>query len=388
MNKKIALINGRVIRNGEIQKRNIIIENGRIVKITPLEITNFDGELLNLDGKLLSPGFIDIHTHGGFNVDINHANVEDLVHLSKKFATQGTTSFLMSIVTDEDENVLACINSFNAYRETKQSGADIFGIHLEGPYLSHDYRGSMPEHLLVGYNHEQLTKFQSAAKGAIKYITVAPEVDKVIEHIPDILALGIKVSIGHSGATYNEAKLAIEAGAQCCTHTFNAMRLFHQHEPAIMGAVLESDDCYCEAICDGRHLHPGTVRMLLNSKGWNRVIAITDSIMAAGLPDGNYKLGVNDIVVKNGDAKLAYADVRAGSTLTTVQALCNIMAYTGEPVTKVIQLLTENPAKLFNIYDEVGSIDVGKLANLVVLDDEYEVIKTIVKGNVVYSKEI
>ncbi|MDO4432185.1 MAG: N-acetylglucosamine-6-phosphate deacetylase [Aerococcaceae bacterium] len=381
---RLALINGQVIRNGELQQRQVIIENERIVKITPDSLDNFDGEIIDVQGKIVSPGFIDIHTHGGFNVDINHASAEDLSHLSKQFATQGTTSFLMSIVTDEDANVLNCIESYHQFKTKDLTGADIMGIHLEGPYLSQEYRGSMPEHLIVPYNHEQLTKFQEAAKGAIKYVTVAPEVEGIVEHIPDIVEKGIKVSIGHSGATYAIAKQAIEVGAQCCTHTFNAMRLFHQHEPAIMGAVLESEQCYCEAICDGRHLHPGTVRMLLQTKGWDRVVAITDSIMAAGLPDGKYKLGVNDIVVVNGDAKLAYADVRAGSTLTTGQALRNIMNYTGAPVTKVSKLLTENPAKLFDMFDEVGSIDVGKLANIVILDQDYQVVQTIVKGKSVF----
>lgn len=193
------------------------------------------------------------------------------------------------------------------------------------------------------------------------------------------------VSIGHSGASFDVASEALSKGVQCCTHTFNAMRLFHQHEPAIMGAVLNDRDCYCEAICDGLHLHPGTVNMLLNTKGWDRVIAITDSIMAAGLPDGQYQLGANKITVIDGDAKLLHENVRAGSTLTMCQALKNIMKFTNAPVEKAIKLMSENPAKMLGIYDKVGSLDIGKLANIVILDKEFHVESTFVRGKKVFS---
>ena len=162
------------------------------------------------------------------------------------------------------------------------------------------------------------------------------------------------------------------------------MRLFHQHEPAIMGAALESD-CWCEAICDGRHLHPGTVRMLIKCKGLDRVIAVTDSIMAAGLPDGAYKLGVNDVVVVDGDAKLADTGVRAGSTLTTGQALRNLVAFTGRPAEDVLPLLTENPAAALRIADRKGVIAPGMDADLVLLTSDLGIAGTVVGGERVYA---
>ena len=216
----------------------------------------------------------------------------------------------------------------------------------------------------------------------IAYITVSPEVPGVIEMIAQI-ADDIPVAIGHSGADYATAMRAIESGARCITHTFNAMRLFHQHEPAIMGAALESD-CYCEAICDGRHLHPGTVRMLLKCKGDERVMAVTDSIMAAGLPDGAYKLGVNDVVVVDGDAKLADTGVRAGSTLTTGQALRNLVRFTGRPAEDMLPLLTQNPARALRIDERKGTLEIGKDADIVLLDDTLRVCATIAGGAVVY----
>lgn len=253
------------------------------------------------------------------------------------------------------------------------------GIHLEGPFLAKEYKGAMPEHLLLPADIELLKAYQEAARGDIKYITVSPEVAGVPDNIHNMIQMGMTVALGHSGADYDSTMKCFCAGAKGITHTFNAMRLMHQHEPAIAGAALESD-AYCEAICDGRHLHPGTVRILLKVKGLDRVVAVTDSIMATGLPDGNYKLGVNDVVVVDGDAKLLHGGARAGSTLTTIQALKNILEFTKRPLEEVIVLFTKNPAELIGVYEQRGSIDVGKYADLIVLDEHLNVMDTFVKG--------
>ena len=228
--------------------------------------------------------------------------------------------------------------------EGPTGGAAVLGIHLEGPFLSPQYKGAMPESLLRKGDAGWVRRCQQQAGGRIRYITVAPEVEGVPELIR-ALHDEIPIAIGHSGADYATARQAIADGARACTHTFNGMRLFHQHEPAIMGAVLASPDVYCEAICDGRHLHPGTVEMLLRCKGLDRVVAITDSIQAAGLPDGNYKLGVNDVVVKDGDAQLANGGGRAGSTLTMDRALRNLTKFTSFTLEQLIPLLTEKPRR-------------------------------------------
>lgn len=212
-------------------------------------------------------------------------------------------------------------------------------------------------------------------------MTVSPEVDGVLDLIPALKKHGIVAAIGHSGADYATAMEALRRGARACTHTGNAMRLLHQHEPAVWGAALESD-IYCEVICDGRHLHPGTVRLIVKTKGVGKVVAVTDSIMAAGLPDGNYHLGVNEVVVEGGDAKLASTGVRAGSTLTQDDALRNLLSFTGLSLEEIIPMLTENPARLIGIYDSKGSIADGKDADLVMLDGENGVAGVIVGGAV------
>ncbi len=237
----------------------------------------------------------------------------------------------------------------------------------------------MPEHLLQSNNLPLVRHYQELAEGSIRYLTLSPELPGAVEMIPALKELGITVAIGHSGATYDQAMAAVSAGAMAVTHMGNAMRLLHQHEPAIFGAALESD-LYCEVICDGRHLHPGTVRILLKAKGLDRVVAITDSIMAAGLPDGRYHLGVNDVVVEKGDAKLASDGTRAGSTLTQDTALRNLLAYTGRPLEEILPLLTENPARLVGVFDRKGSIAEGKDADLVLLDEQNQVDTVFLRG--------
>ena len=378
--KRTLFTNGKVYVDGQFQDTDLLVQDGRVA--------GFSGkadEVVDLGGKLLIPGFLDLHTHGGDGVDVNAATAGDMAKIGRFFAKNGTTGWLCSILTDTPEQTLWCIDQAKAAMTAPITGAQLMGIHLEGPFLCSAYKGAMPEHLLRKGDPALFRQYQQAAEGAVRYITVSPEVEGVVDMIREISG-STTVAIGHSGADYETSCAAIDAGAQACTHTFNAMGLFHQHRPGIMGAVLERPVC-CEAICDGRHLHPGSVRMLLACKGWDRVVAVTDSIQAAGLPDGHYKLGVNDVVVEDGDAKLASNGVRAGSTLTTGQALKNLVKFTGESVEKVLPLLTANPARLIGMDHRKGSIAPGKDADLVVLDQDLNVTATYVAGVNVYAGE-
>ena len=373
------IVNGKVFLDGSFQEKTIGVEGG-CIRILPKDGALEEGaKVYDAEGKKVVPGFLDIHTHGAVGVDVNAATAEELGKIGHFMATQGTTSWLCSVLTDTKEQTLWCIDEFKKHKKLENDGADLLGIHLEGPFLAKEFKGAMREHLLRDADVELLKEYQEAAEGNIRYLTVSPEIEGIVDAIPAVRDLGIVVAIGHSGADYDTSMKAIENGAASCTHIFNAMKLLHQHFPAIMGAAMESD-IYCEAICDGRHLHPGVVRLLIKTKGLDRVVAITDSIMAAGLPDGNYKLGVNDVVVVDGDAKLASNGVRAGSTLTTGQALKNIMKFTGRPIEEVLQLLTVNPAKLIGVFDKKGSIADGKDADLVILDEENNVKDTFVRG--------
>ncbi len=380
--EQLLFTNGRVYRDGQFRREDVLAEDG---KLSFPSVPPEGCRVVDLKGAMLVPGFLDLHTHGGDNVDVNAATAEDFAQISRFFARNGTTGWLCSILTDTEEQTLWSIGQAREAMAAPIAGARLLGIHLEGPFLSPEYKGAMPEHLLKKGDAALFRRYQQAAGGTVRYLTVAPEVEGVVDMIREISG-EVAVAIGHSGADYETAIRAIDAGARACTHTFNAMGLFHQHRPSIMGAVLERP-VYCEAICDGRHLHPGTVRMLLACKGWDRVAAVTDSIQAAGLPDGRYKLGVNDVVVEDGDAKLASNGVRAGSTLTTGQALKNLAAFTGQPVERVLPLLTLNPARLIGMEERKGSIAPGKDADLVVLDDQLNVKQTYVSGVCVYAGE-
>jgi N-acetylglucosamine-6-phosphate deacetylase len=376
---KTLFRNGRFYINGSFVLGDLLAEDGVIREIA--EVHNGDVAVVyDMEGKLVVPGFIDIHTHGAAGVDVNTATAEDYETICRFFAAQGTTAWLGSVLTDTREQTLWCIEEYKKWKNREHQGAELLGIHLEGPFLSPEYKGAMPEHLLRKGDLELIKEYQKAAEGDVKYITLSPETEGNIPMIPELKKLGIQVAIGHSGADYDTACAAIEAGARGATHTGNAMKLLHQHFPAIWGAVLESDKVFCEIICDGRHLHPGTVRLIIKTKGLDQVVAVTDSIMAAGLPDGNYKLGVNEVVVENGDARLACGGSRAGSTLTMEGALKNLLEYTGRPLREVLRLLTENPARLIGVYDRMGSIEEGKEANLVLLDETCNVLKTYVHG--------
>ncbi|HJB52467.1 MAG TPA: N-acetylglucosamine-6-phosphate deacetylase [Candidatus Oscillibacter pullicola] len=371
------IINGQVYIDHTFQKKTIYIQDGTINLLEADCQTS--GTVFDAAGRRIVPGFIDIHTHGAVGVDVNGASAEDLEKIGKFFAKNGTTSWLASILTDTEEQTSRAISQCIEYQASAGKGAQLLGIHLEGPFLASEFKGAMPEHLLKKGSADLAASYQRQANGNIRYITVSPEVEGVLELIPRLRELGIVVAMGHSGADYDTAMAAIQAGTAACTHTFNAMAPLHQHRPAIIGAALESD-VYCEMICDGLHLHPAIVRLLWKTKGPQRLVAITDSIMAAGLPDGNYHLGVNQVVVEKGDAKLASDGTRAGSTLTQDRALRNLLSFTGLSLEEILPVLTENPAKLIGVYDRKGSIEDGKDADLVVLDEQNQVADVFLQG--------
>lgn len=361
------------------------VKDGRVLALGRLEA---DGSLPRVDGggHLLLPGFIDIHTHGAAGVDVNAADEEGFRAIARFLASQGVTLWQCSVLTDTVEATTRAIKAARAVIEGGSGGAALYGIHLEGPCLSAAYKGAMPEALLMKEASVGLFRqYQEAAGGHVTYVTLSPEIPGAVAAIPALRAMGVTVAMGHSGAGYDEAWAAVKAGCQAATHLGNAERLFHQHEPAIFGVALESD-VWVEAICDGLHLHPGSVRLYLKAKGWDKVVAITDSIMAAGLPDGDYKLGVNDVVVKGGDARLRDGGARAGSTLTQARALRNLVEWTGRPAEEAARLMTANPAALLGL-PRKGRLAPGYDADMVLLGERREVLATYVKGERVFARE-
>ncbi len=382
--ENMIIKNGTVVINDSLQMVDIEIKDGKIFNIG----TNLDEKDLNvIDAKsmFVLPGFIEIHTHGGNNFDMNLVQLDQIGDLSNFYVKNGVTGFCPTILTDTSETLIECMEKFSkAMDDQLDVGSRILGMHLEGPYLSKEYKGAMPEYLLKTPCIDDFMQYQKAAKGNIKIITMAPELDNAMPFINEVFKTGVVVSMGHSGAEYETAIEAIENGASSCTHLYNATKLTHQHFPSLTGAVLESD-IYSEVISDGIHVHPANIRILLKAKGFDKVIAITDSISAAGLPDGEYKLGVNDVVVINGDAKLKDRDMRAGSTLTSDRCFRNLVKFTNEPINKISKLMSANPAKLLNIFDKKGSIECGKDGDIVIMNNDGFVQYCIVEGKLCFS---
>jgi len=382
MKGQLLIRNARILQGEALVAGDLMIENGRIASI------HLPGEgpqvpnTLDAKGSMLLPGFIDVHTHGAVGVDANAARKEDMIRLSAFNASQGATAYLTSVLTDTPSQTERALKAVAAARPEAKN---LLGVHLEGPFLSVAYKGAMPESLLRPADPDLLRHYCDLVPGLVRYVTVAPEVPGVAEMIADAPE-GLVFAIGHSGASYEQTMEVIKSGAMACTHTFNAMKLFHQHEPGIMGATLESD-IYCEAICDGRHLHPGSLRMLIKCKGWDRVVAVSDSIMAAGLPDGQYKLGVNDVTVLEGDAKLTGTNVRAGSTLTPLQGFKKALEFTGASIGQVSRLFCENPARLMGL-ESKGRIAPGMDADLLLLTEGLDLKATIAGGHIIYQEGV
>lgn len=373
--------NGHVLINETFVKCDFSVENSIFTEISS-EITE-KSNVIDLQNKKIIPGLIDIHTHGSFGVDFNNFSNLDLEKVCNYFNSQGVTSVLPTILTDTEEKTLECIEKI--YEFSKKCDT-ILAIHLEGPFLSKDYKGAMPEHLLKEPDFELFEKYLSASKGLIKLTTVSPELKNACKFTKKVTQKGVVVSIGHSGATQEQVFEFIKNGATNATHLGNAMKQATQHNLNVSGSVLYSD-VYAEIICDGFHINPTVIDFYFKIRSHDKMILITDSVMAGGLPDGEYKLGVNDIEVINGDAKLKGTDVRAGSTLRAIDAVKNVSKFTGIPFEKCVKFMTVNPAKSLGCFDKKGAIEVSKDADFVVLSKNLDIEQTYSRGNLVYQNK-
>ena len=356
--------NGYVLMNHGFSKMDFIVKDHRFFDIQPhiFEKAYAFKDIIDLEGKKVYPGLFDIHTHGMAGVDFNLSTEEEIEQVLTHYQKEGVTSLYPTVMTDSPETMVRQLKRI--YHVSKRFPM-IKGIHLEGPFLNPLYKGAMPENYLKKPSIEWFDSFFDASQGLIKIMTISPELDGSLELIQYAKSRGVVVSIGHSAATYKEAMLGIEAGANSFTHTFNAMMLSHQHDPHVMGAALLSD-AYAEVICDGYHVHPEMVKLLVKTKGLDKVIGITDSMMAAGLGDGDFLLGVNHVTVKDGDAKLTDTGVRAGSTLLASTCLKNLCVYTDTKIEYAIDMMTKNPAKLLGLDHEYGEIKIGYVADFFV----------------------
>ncbi len=377
----IVLRNAAAVLPEGLRRADIGMRGGKIDRIGEA----LDGYETEIDAReyTVIPGMIDTHTHGAMGVDVNKATAADYQTLSAFYASQGVTGFLPTVISDAGNKMLEALQ-MAADAQSAVRGAGILGCHLEGPFLSVEYKGAMPRRYLQQGDAALIARFLTAARGCKLLMTVAPEVQGVDALMHYISSQGICAGLGHSGATYEQATACVRAGAAFFAHTMNAMRPLDRREPGILGAALESD-AYCEFICDGLHLHPANVRILLKAKGIGKLVAVSDSIMAAGLPDGVYTLGAHKIIVKDGESTLGNGHTRAGSTLTLRAALVNFLQFTGLPLHEAILPMTANPAQLLGLDKQKGRIAPGMDADLAVLDNRMNVQYTFVQQRMVYK---
>jgi N-acetylglucosamine-6-phosphate deacetylase len=377
-----VLRNGVVILPEGVRRCDIGMRLGKIERIGDA----LDGYQSSVDAEncTVIPGMIDVHTHGAAHVDVNSATDEAFDKLSLFLASEGVTGFLPTIVADAENRMTDAIRRISEARG-HVPGAKILACNLEGPFLSSEYRGSIPRKYLRDGDAALIARFLTAAKSCTLHMTAAPEAAGVEALMHYIVSQGIFVGLGHSGATYEQTMNCVRNGANSFVHVMNAMKPLDRHEPGILGAALESG-AFAEFICDGLHLHPANVRLLLKAKGIDLLVAVSDSMMAAGLGDGEFTLGRKKIIVRDGDAKLPNGRTRAGSTLTMRKALLNFMNFTSLQLDKAILPMTQNPAKMLGLDKQKGRIAQGMDADLVVLDSHMNVEYTFVEQKLVYRR--
>jgi N-acetylglucosamine-6-phosphate deacetylase len=363
---------------GAIEYPVISIEHGKIVSV--------EGGSQNKSTETLTPTFFDIHIHGACSYDFMAATPADIAVVGKFLASRGVAHYLPTTVTASIDLTLRSLEKLaNVIEESKADGSQLatavpVGIHLEGPFVSHAKRGVHPEASIREPSVELFDRFQAAARGNIRLMTMAPELPRALELIEHAKATGVRVTMGHSKATASETFAAIAAGARSATHLFNAMRPLDHREPGIVGAVLDRDDVYAEAICDGVHVHPAIIRLWLKIKGEERGILVTDGMSATGMPDGRYSLGDFEVEVKNGVC--LFGETLAGSVLTMDQAVANVQRFTGSSLGTAVRLASRNPARMMGM-SELTSLTPGCVANFNVFDEAGERTGSIFRGRTI-----
>lgn len=328
------------------------------------------------------PGFIDIHTHGAYGYDTNDGDQEKLLDWMKRIPEEGVTSILPTTVTQVPEVLLKAVSSVADVAEYEYEGAEILGIHFEGPYLDMKYKGAQPPEAIAQATISEFKKYQEAARGMIRYITLAPEHDTGFELTRYLTKNGVVVSMGHSSATYEQALMGIANGATSMTHVYNGMTPYHHRNPGLVGTAFRVRDIYGEIICDGCHSHVAALNNFFTAKGREYGIMVSDSLRAKHCPPGgSYKLGGHDIEIReNGLAYLKGTETIAGSTLNMNMGLKILVEDAMVPFDTALNSCTINPARCLRVDDRKGRVAAGYDADMVVLTDSYNVIQTYCRG--------
>ena len=382
-----AIINATIYEHQAFVKDRVIIFEDNIERI--ISNSEFDAiketqqiEVIDGKGKKVIPGFIDIHIHGACGCDVMDGDLESIQKIAEGVVTTGTTAFLATTMTMSQERIDTALQTTRdfmklqseKYNNAEAAGAQIVGVHLEGPFINPIFKGAQSE----SHIQKPTDSWILPNMDIVKMITYAPEMDPNFEFAKALRDTDIVLSIGHSGGDFEMALNAYDEGVRHVTHCFNAMTGLHHRKPGIVGAIL-TKPFTMDIISDGIHVHPGFIGAFIEQKGIDQTILITDAMRAALMPEGEYDLGGQKVFVKDNSCRLEDGTL-AGSVLTTGQALKNMVGFSDLPLENIIDMLTINPAKLLKLENSMGTLEEGKLANIVLLDESNNINSVYVKG--------
>jgi len=381
--------NGTIFTPTEVIERGAVVvsDEGEILYVGLLDdAPRSSGLRLDMRGRILVPGFIDIHVHGGGGITFGALDTmaQDLEGYSEWVTQHGVAGFLTTIAAPDAEKLIAIIEAYVGLFEKGVAGAEVLGIHLEGPYLNVEKKGAQNPAWIRNPLKDEVDAFLEAGKGWIRQVTMAPELPGADEAASIFRKAGVTVAMGHTSADYETARAALSGDWGHVTHTFNAQTGLHHRAPGVIGAILCSDEITVELIADLIHVHPGAMKILSRCVGIDRVVLITDAMAGAGLPDGLYHLMDFPITVKD-DRAIQANGTLAGSVALLNKCVRNTHQRVGLPLHQAVQMATLNPARAMGFADRLGSITVGKSASLTVVDDDCNVYLTMVNGKVVYN---
>ncbi|WP_328887782.1 N-acetylglucosamine-6-phosphate deacetylase [Streptomyces sp. NBC_00316] len=368
-----------VLPTGTVENGRVIVDGTRISGSAPE-----NARTVELAGHWVVPGFVDMHNHGGGGASFTSGTVDEVLTGVRTHREHGTTTLVASTVTGEMDFLA---QRAGVLSELVEQG-DLAGIHFEGPFISPCRKGAHSEQLLRHPDPAEVRKLMDAARGTAKMFTLATELPGGLESVRMLAERGVIAAIGHTDATYEQTVEAIGAGATVATHLFNAMPPLAHREPGPIAALLEDERITVELINDGTHLHPAALELAYRHAGASRVALITDAMDAAGFGDGRYQLGPLAVDVTDGVARLVEGGSIAGSTLTLDTAFRRSVTLDRIPVEDVVESISANPARLLGLYDRVGSLEPGKDADLVVLDDDFVLKGVMRKGEWVIDPQL
>jgi N-acetylglucosamine-6-phosphate deacetylase len=368
--------NAQIVTSDGIIEGSVEIKNGKILSILKDKFPDGDG--IDAGGNFLAPGFIDMHIHGISGFDAMDKNYNSINSMSKSLLKHGVTSFVPTTMTVDIESIKNSVENISKAMIKGVEGANIAGIHIEGPFISPEMVGAQDPKYVRKPSKKDFEYIVGPYSNNIKTVTIAPEVDGAVEFIKYIASLGINASCGHTNGKYDDLVCGIKAGISHATHLYNAMRGFHHREPGIVGGIFDTG-ITTEIIADGIHSHFAAVRCAYRLKGPDKLALITDAMMACDMKDGNYTLGGQKVYVKDGAARIAGGQL-AGSTLTLDKAVKNVINNCAVNITDAVKMASSTPARILKIDNEKGYIKVGYDADIVIFDDNINIIKTFVSG--------